>query len=107
MTRACVQGASRKRRGGPASRSALFAFMEFVGWYERFRWFEMGLIDWALGILTKRVEVRDRQQEIEQGIRADLEKLAGRLAGVPFLISYRLGGFNKELTDWVADRFAR
>lgn len=67
----------------------------------------MGLIDWALGLLTKRVEARDRQQEIEQGIRGDLEKLAGRLTGLPYLIALRLGGLNKELRNWVADHYKR
>lgn len=45
--------------------------------------------------------------EIEQGILGDLEKLAGRLTGLPHLIAYRLGGLNKELRNWVADHYER
>ena len=107
MTRALVHRAPVGTPGGPVKRPALLLRLWSYSAVREVRWFEMGLIDWVLGLLTKRVEVRDRQQEIEQGIRTDLEKLAGRLVGLPFLISYRLGGLNKELTNWVADHYER
>ena len=44
---------------------------------------------------------------LERGVREDIERLAGRLAGLPFLIALKKGGLTKPLMNWVVERLER
>lgn len=61
----------------------------------------------ALPLLTRPVLEWRKRRPMYKAMYDDLERLASRLAGMPFLISYREGGLTRQKVDWILEHIER